>query len=1474
MKLILTGALFVSVSGYSAVLLSEDYETGQIVGEQPVGATSVRPSVNTNEVYTKIVTGTTNTMGSGNAVEIKDEDAGEVTNLEYNFVDSAASQISAVRIDFSVAPLSAAGAGDDYIAVSVGEYNTSRTFGASAARLSDLRLYNDGTIDFRTSQTYPYSGNNVLNTTSNRVTIFVNDYDTQSIDYIGLDSNTYTLPTNAIAYWLNGSLVTMNGSEEYTWLDLGDATAGGTVATSEDNLGKFGFNTGTSDVNLNYLIDDIEISTITTNGGGTVINNPVAEELLRVEFEDQTIGQQPTDATIVRPTSNLSDILVQVTGSASNTVGTGNAVQFLDDNSADGSMLTYNFVGSEAEQVSAVRVDFSFAPLSTAGVGDDYIAVAVGEYSLDKTLNGHTARYIDMRLCNDGTVDFNRNSTVGGPYSLGNVLSTTSNSISIFVNDYDSQSIDYVGLNSNTYTLAANSAAYWLNGSLVLMNGGEEYLNMDTVDPTDGGAGTVGTTENNLGKFGFNTGSSDTNLNYLIDTIVISALSSATNGGGGTVTNPVPAGMVEILSEDFETGQSVGSQPTGMDSVRPGVNLTNIYTVVVDSAANTAGSGQGVEFLDEYVLDGINLEYNFVDAAIYQLNAVRVDFSFAPGDLSGIGDDYIAVALGEYNSARSLGANATRLSDMRLYNDGTVDFRNADSSRPYSANNALLAGTNTVSIIANDSDTDSIDYTGPDDNVYTLATNSIAYWLNGSLILMNGGEQYTSLDLDDPTEGGTVSTSDYNLGKFGFNSGSSDVGLNYVIDDIKVYQFESTGPEVRVHNLFQSHMMLQRNISTPIWGTATTGVTVTVYLDDAEIGSTIAGTNGSWSVDMPAHAADGGTSHTLKISVEGANDIVLSDVIYGDVYLCSGQSNMAFALAAITNYDAIADTLTNALIRHVNVARAYSETLLDEPGSYYYNWEVGDDVDNIRHFTAVGYLTALEIQAETGVPVGLLHSSYGGMEINMFLNPEGLELVPDLSGLRADFAQGGSSDLHDIYNAMIGPLVPYGICGILWYQGESDRDKPAIYEQKMRALARGWRSAWDLGDLPFYYMQLPNYAPGDDSYQLIREAQFNVLSEVNSGMAVTIDVGNDGNIHPTNKQDPSLRLAQWILADKYGQDIVYSGPLFCGAEIEGSQIRVLFDHVGSGLMIGQKDIGTNPVVEVTSGDLENFEIAGADKVFVAADAVIDFDSVVVSAPSVSSPQYVRYCYDEAPSGLNKLYNKEGLPASPFRTDKSSELQVINGTGSQTGVAPGTVIAISADAPATGKVFDRWVGAADAVSDVNSSSTTVTMPDRGVYLVATYRDSGASAYTLTVNNGIGSSTAQAGTAVMIIADTAPEGQVFSAWTGDTSALVDPSAETTSVIMPASSVSVTATYTTAPAVDPADLTISGFSVLPGGGVGFSFPNTSGYRYEVASTTNLVGGVWETRIYNLLGTGEDEAILFPDDDEAARYYRIKVK
>lgn len=263
MQLIMAGTLMAATAGYCDVLLSEDFETGQTIGTSPTGATTVRPSSPTASGFTYITGSATNTAGSGNGVHFYDSNSSDGNMLTYNFVADAASQLSAVRVDFSFAALATAGAGDDYIAVAFGEYSTSKTLNASARRFTDMRLYNDGTVDFRSylGSGAPYSNNHDISSGSHDISIFVNDA-LASVNYTGLDSSAYVLAANSVAYWLDGALVVMNGGEEFTTMDLDDATASGTVGTTADNLGKFGFNTGTSDVGLNYAIDDIEISTI------------------------------------------------------------------------------------------------------------------------------------------------------------------------------------------------------------------------------------------------------------------------------------------------------------------------------------------------------------------------------------------------------------------------------------------------------------------------------------------------------------------------------------------------------------------------------------------------------------------------------------------------------------------------------------------------------------------------------------------------------------------------------------------------------------------------------------------------------------------------------------------------------------------------------------------------------------------------------------------------------------------------------------------------------------------------------------------------------------------------------------------------------------------------------------------------------------------------------------------------------------
>ncbi len=353
--------------------------------------------------------------------------------------------------------------------------------------------------------------------------------------------------------------------------------------------------------------------------------------------------------------------------------------------------------------------------------------------------------------------------------------------------------------------------------------------------------------------------------------------------------------------------------------------------------------------------------------------------------------------------------------------------------------------------------------------------------------------------------------------------------------------------------------------------------------------------------------------------------------------------------------------------------------------------------------TAVGFYFARKIHKETGVPIGIMESTVGGTEIECWMPkqafldypsnapvyqqlvdavqrykdslPKAIDALEDWTSIaRAALAKGDKVPdppkiprhpnvdrenwvrTTSLYNGMIHPLLGYPIKGAIWYQGESNGAEEDSYINKQRAMVETWRKLWGF-DFPFYYVQLANWlqpnndpSGGDRQWQYIRMAQLQLLSMPKSGMAVTVDVGDAADIHPKNKKDVGERLALWALAKDYGKSgIVPSGPLYKSMKIEGNKIRVIFDHVGKGLMVGEKH-GLAPVKMVVSGSLKRFAIAGEDKVWHWAEAQIEGSSVVVWSKKVSKPVAVRYAFSINPEGCN-LYNKDGLPASPFRTDR-------------------------------------------------------------------------------------------------------------------------------------------------------------------------------------------------------------------------------
>ena len=654
------------------------------------------------------------------------------------------------------------------------------------------------------------------------------------------------------------------------------------------------------------------------------------------------------------------------------------------------------------------------------------------------------------------------------------------------------------------------------------------------------------------------------------------------------------------------------------------------------------------------------------------------------------------------------------------------------------------------------------------------------------------------------------------------------------------------------HALFHDHMVLQRDMDVPIWGRATTGAVVTVWLDGSPVGASIADDTGAWMAHIGSYPDDGGQAHTLTISSPDEDDIVITDVVFGDVYLAAGEANMYRPLTQAIGYAEEAASADYPLIRQVAMTLTNSPTTSFEP-ELRSDWTPCGPA-TAGAFSGTAYFFAKELHQQTGVPVGLLFSAWGGQKIERFLSAEGLASVPELAGFSAP-------ELSDIHNAMIAPLAPYGLRGAIWYQGEANGDDGDIYQFKMRALMRGWRSVWGQGDFPFYFVQLPNYDT-NQNWRELREAQRKALSEPGCGMVVLIDAGDDADPNPSNKQDVGYRLAQWALRTGSAA----SGPLFQGVETEGARIRVLFDHAENGLMIGAKD-GTNAVVEV-AGPLRNFEVAGADGVFVAADAVIDADSVLVSAASVPAPTFVRYCYAAAPEGSNKLYNATGLPASPFRTDTAYELAVINGGGD--GVfESGVLQAITADPAPEGQEFNCWIGASADLANPYAAGTTVTMPEHALRLTATYRGTNAAVYSLTVSNGWKSGTAAAGSAVKISADAPATGLVFDQWTGDFQGLENPWSASTTLIMPSNAVSVVATYRAEEPLPVDSTTID----LSNGWMSAGINAASGARYRLETTTNLVDGTWDPVLRNIAGTGARIDVPLETGAVSNAFYRVRV-
>jgi sialate O-acetylesterase len=458
---------------------------------------------------------------------------------------------------------------------------------------------------------------------------------------------------------------------------------------------------------------------------------------------------------------------------------------------------------------------------------------------------------------------------------------------------------------------------------------------------------------------------------------------------------------------------------------------------------------------------------------------------------------------------------------------------------------------------------------------------------------------------------------------------------------------------VKLSRAFGNHMVLQQEQPIRLFGSADPGEKVTAELA-GQTATATAGEKGRFRIELPAMKADG-KSHTL--TVKGQNTITLTDVLLGEVWICSGQSNMEWSVGGTLNSKEEIAAAEHPQIRLFNVpGHVQGPVPSDDPRG---SWQLCSP-NTIRGFSAVGYFFGRSLQKELNVPIGLVGTNWGGTRIEPWTPPVGFQQVPQLKDYVASLdsidptkpgkPKGGATY---IYNGMVHGLIPLSVRGAIWYQGESNAGDGLRYEYLKEALVKGWRTVFENNNLSFYWVQLanfqgPNNNPAGGGWGPVREGQRRALRLPNTGMAVIIDVGNARDIHPRNKQDVGARLALLALAKDYGRDIVPCGPLYKSMKIEGNKIRISFDHVGGGLITAKKE-GLNPTQETSGAELTHFAIQADDGKWHWAKANIDGETVVVWAEGVVKPKHVRFGYQSNPVGIN-LYNKQGLPASPFTTD--------------------------------------------------------------------------------------------------------------------------------------------------------------------------------------------------------------------------------
>jgi Domain of unknown function (DUF303). len=483
--------------------------------------------------------------------------------------------------------------------------------------------------------------------------------------------------------------------------------------------------------------------------------------------------------------------------------------------------------------------------------------------------------------------------------------------------------------------------------------------------------------------------------------------------------------------------------------------------------------------------------------------------------------------------------------------------------------------------------------------------------------------------------------------------------------------------EIALGALFTDGVVLQREKPIPVWGRANPKQKIAVTFGDHTV-QTTAGADGRWIIYLDAVPA---SNDPAEIVVAAANEsVVIRDVLVGEVWLASGQSNMEWPISHVRDDEKKIAAVELPHLRHVKIDRTVAGTPADSVKTS--GWQKASP-DTVPGFTAVGYFFARELHRRLRVPIGIINSSSGGTPIESWMSdtsrratslgavietrwqaakaewtPERIARYPaDLEAWQKAEAEARATKTKNplpwppppatddspsrpggLFNGMIAPLQPFALRGFLWYQGEANVGRANEYQALFPAMIRAWRSNWGDDFLPFYFVQLPNYAdnePNGRKWAHLREAQAKALELPRTAMAVTIDLGDPAEIHPTNKLEVGRRLAQIAKTETYHLPGDAFGPMFVGATREGSALRVRFTHAATGLVAHNRPV-------------QSLELAGADQVFHPATGKIERDTLVVTSPQVPAPVAVRYAWTNAPAA--NLYNGAGLPAEPFRSD--------------------------------------------------------------------------------------------------------------------------------------------------------------------------------------------------------------------------------